>query len=116
VCGSTVLSVGWHDIKVHGFQHGGGIYQTADYSGPDTGGQTEAIYSQFSQEDISALPAVPTASVWRMKVFAANRGLSQVPAMASAGAQCMCVCVCVLHASIVRAACVCVCVCVSPCV
>jgi hypothetical protein len=86
VCGNAVLTAGFHDVRVHGFQHWGGIYQTADYSGPDTRGQSVAIPSQMTQANIAALPAVPPPSEWRMKVFAANRGLNRVPQMQTAAA------------------------------
>jgi hypothetical protein len=75
VCGNVVLSPGMHNVRVRGFQHWGGIYQTADYSGPDTGGQSVAIPSKVTEADIAALPAVPPPSKWHMKVYGANRGL-----------------------------------------
>ena len=66
---SVGLTAGLHNQKVHGFQHGGGIYQTADYSGPDTAGQPEAIPSEITAADIAALPAVPPPPQWYMRVF-----------------------------------------------
>jgi hypothetical protein len=85
VCGNVVLSPGMHNVRVRGFQHWGGIYQTADYSGPDTGGQSVAIPSKVTEADIAALPAVPPPSKWHMKVYGANRGLNRVPQMPGNG-------------------------------
>ena len=73
VCGNIGLTAGLHKVRIRGFQHGGGIYQTADYSGPDTGGQSGIIPSEMTEEDIAALPPVPPPSVWYMRVFKGDR-------------------------------------------
>ena len=71
------MQKGDHDIIIEGFQRGGGIYQTATYSGPDTGGSRLLIRSVG--DGSGELPPLPPPSAWRPRMYKSNRNLHHVP-------------------------------------
>jgi hypothetical protein len=66
-CASTRLTTGKHKIEVRGFQAGGGAYQAATYSGPDTGGRERRMVSLPTTP-----PALPNPSSWEMRMYKTN--------------------------------------------
>ena len=66
-CGSKHLIQGNYKVVVEGFQAGGGIYQTATYYGPDTGGSRMYIHS--SGKGAGELPPPPKKSEFLMRMY-----------------------------------------------
>ena len=66
-CASRNLNKGNHKIVIEGFQRGGGIYQTATYYGPDTGGSRMYIHS--TGKGAGELPPKPPKSEFLMRMY-----------------------------------------------
>jgi hypothetical protein len=79
VCGAVQLSSGMHNVRVEGFQHGGGAYEHAEYQGPDSNGNLVPMPSYMTQADIAALPAIPPPSEWMLRIYGTNQPLCRVP-------------------------------------
>jgi hypothetical protein len=66
-CGSTKLTTGNHKVEIRGFNHHGGAYQTATYTGPDTKGRTRRMVSLPTKG-----PELPGPSQWEMRMYKTN--------------------------------------------
>jgi len=69
-CGDISLKAGWAEVKLSGFQNYGGVYQTAHWSGPDTGG-----VERFLRSDKPDAPKKPAPSEWLLRMFSASNTL-----------------------------------------
>ena len=69
-CGNAHLRAGSHSVTVEGFQHGGGIYQSITYAGPDTGGGEMLMMSKGSSK--GKLPDLPPPSSFTMRMYQAE--------------------------------------------
>jgi len=72
-CGSTKLTSGNHKVEVKGFQHHGGAYQRATYSGPDTNGRNRRMVSLPTKG-----PSLPGPSQWEMRMYKTSYSPFQV--------------------------------------
>jgi len=61
---STKLTTGNHKVEVRGFQAGGGAYQTATYSGPDTNNRARRMVSLPTKA-----PSLQGPSQWEMRMY-----------------------------------------------
>ena len=66
-CRAKNVVSGDHKVVVEGFQAGGGIYQTATYWGPDTGGSRMYIHS--NGKGAGELPPKPKKSEFTMRMY-----------------------------------------------
>jgi hypothetical protein len=78
-CGNKALVPGKHDVRVEGFQSGGGAYEHARWKGPDTLNHLVEIVSHMDGADIHAIPAIPPPSEWLLRIYRSNRHLHVVP-------------------------------------
>jgi len=67
VCRTKKLRRGTHKVTVKGFNHHGGAYQRASYSGPDTNGRNRRMVSLPTKA-----PALPPPSQWELRMYKTN--------------------------------------------
>jgi hypothetical protein len=73
VCRTKELRRGKHTVTVKGFNAGGGAYQRATYSGPDTNNRNRRMVSLPTKA-----PALPPPSQWELRMYKTNYSPFQV--------------------------------------